>query len=103
LVVGGAGVIAGLGNIAPVTNVRVMAAFEAGEVERAREMQEMLAEADWVAIKGGFVAVKVGLNDSFGYGGKPRSPCAMPELEVQSEMKAGFARMMEVERSLQKS
>jgi 4-hydroxy-2-oxoglutarate aldolase len=103
LVVGGAGVIAGLGNLAPATNVRVMAAYEVGEVERAREMQEVLAEADWVAIKGGFVAVKVGLNDSFGYGGKPRSPCAMPEQKVQSEIKAGFARLMEVERGLQKS
>lgn len=102
LAVGGAGVIAGLGNLAPATNVRLMAAYEAGEFERAREIQGVLADADWVAIKGGFVAVKVGLNDSFGYGGEPRSPCAMPELKLQSEMKAGFARLMEMERGLQK-
>jgi 4-hydroxy-2-oxoglutarate aldolase len=79
-----------------------MAAYEAGEIERAREIQGVLAEADWVAIKGGFVAVKVGLNDSFGYGGEPRSPCAMPELKMQSGMKAGFTRLMEMERGLQK-
>ncbi|KAI4856174.1 dihydrodipicolinate synthetase family protein [Aureobasidium sp. EXF-8846] len=102
LAVGGAGVIAGLGNLAPATNVRLMAAYEAGEIERAREIQGVLAEADWVAIKGGFVAVKVGLNDSFGYGGEPRSPCAMPELKMQSGMKAGFTRLMEMERGLQK-
>ena len=102
LAVGGAGVIAGLGNLAPATNVRLIEAYEAGDFERAREIQAVLAEADWVAIKGGFVAVKVGLNDFFEYGGEPRSPCAMPEVKVQSEMKAGFARLMEFERSLQK-
>lgn len=102
LAVGGAGVIAGLGNLAPTTNVRLMEAYQAGEVKRAREIQAVLAEADWVAIKGGFVAVKVGLNDSFGYGGEPRSPCAMPEPKVQTEMSVGFARLMEMERSLQK-
>lgn len=102
LAVGGAGVIAGLGNLAPATNVRLIEAYEAGDFERAREIQAILAEADWVAIKGGFVAVKVGLNDSFGYGGEPRSPCAIPEMKIQSEMKAGFARLMEFERSLQK-
>ncbi|KAG9602885.1 dihydrodipicolinate synthetase, partial [Aureobasidium melanogenum] len=102
LAVGGAGVIAGLGNLAPVTNVRAMQAYKAGELERAREMQAVLAEADWVAIKGGFVAVKVGLNDACGYGGHPRLPCAMPEANVQSEMTAGFARLLELEHSLQK-
>lgn len=102
LAVGGAGVIAGLANLAPVTNVRAMQAYEAGELERAREMQAVLAEADWVAIRGGFVAVKVGLNDACGYGGHPRSPCAMPEEHVQSEITAGFGRLLELERSLQK-
>ncbi|KAI4731234.1 dihydrodipicolinate synthetase family protein [Aureobasidium sp. EXF-10728] len=102
LAVGGAGVIAGLGNLAPTTNVRAMLAFEAGELEQAREIQAVLAEADWVAIKGGFVAVKVGLIEQYGYGGEPRSPCAMPEADVQADMKAGFSRLFELERKFQK-
>ncbi|KAI5242664.1 dihydrodipicolinate synthetase family protein [Aureobasidium subglaciale] len=103
LSVGGAGVIAGLGNIAPTTNVRTMLAYEAGEMDKAREMQEILAEADWVAIKGGFVAVKVGLNEYNGYGGQPRSPCAMPEKSAQSGIINGFARLIDLEHSLQKA
>ncbi|CAD0115224.1 unnamed protein product [Aureobasidium uvarum] len=79
-----------------------MVAFEAGELERAREVQAVLAEADWVAIKGGFVAVKVGLNEQYGYGGQPRSPCAMPEADVQSDMMAGLSRLFELEREFQK-
>ncbi|THY19491.1 dihydrodipicolinate synthetase family protein [Aureobasidium pullulans] len=99
LSVGGAGVIAGLGNLAPASNVQTMLAYKAGRLERARETQAILAEADWVAIKGGFVAVKIGLNKYCGYGGEPRSPCAMPEADIQSETNVGFARLIELERS----
>lgn len=102
LAVGGAGVIAGLANLAPAANVQAMLSYEAGDLGRAREMQAVLAEADWVAIKGGFVAVKIGLNKYCGYGGEPRSPCAMPEEAAQSITQTGFARLMELERSLQK-
>lgn len=101
LVAGGHGVIAGLGNLAPVANVKTMEYYEAGEVKKARRMQAVLARGDWTAIKGGFVAVKVGLEHYFGYGGLPRLPCAMPAKPTRAQMESDFAEMMELERSLQ--
>ncbi|TKA25058.1 hypothetical protein B0A50_06122 [Salinomyces thailandicus] len=101
LVAGGHGVIAGLGNLAPKANVRAMETYEAGNVKEAKQMQAVLARGDWTAIKGGFVAVKVGLERYFGYGGVPRLPCAMPEKGPRAQVEADFAEMMELERSLQ--
>lgn len=102
LAVGGHGIIAGLGNLAPRTNVQAMLAYETGKLEKARELQVVLADADWVAIKGGFVAVKVGLNRFHGYGGLPRLPCALPEGKTLLEIENGFGKLMEVESSFEK-
>ncbi|KAK5130113.1 hypothetical protein LTR08_002453 [Meristemomyces frigidus] len=101
LVVGGHGIIAGLANVAPVANVKTMQCYSSGEVEKAQQMQAILAQGDWTAIKGGFVAVKVALEKYYGYGGLPRLPCAMPEKTARAQVEAGFAEMIELERSLQ--
>jgi len=101
LVAGGHGVIAGLGNLAPVANAELVQLYEAGEMKKAREMQAVLARGDWVAIKGGFVAVKVALNRYAGYGGAPRLPCAMPEKALRLQMEEDFAELMALEQSLQ--
>lgn len=101
LVAGGHGVIAGLGNLAPAANVKTMQLYQQGDVEKAKKMQAVLARGDWLAIKGGFVAVKVGLEKFHGYGGLPRLPCAFPEKGARVQTEDGFAEMMDLERSLQ--
>lgn len=101
LVAGGHGVIAGLGNLAPVANVSTMRLYQDGKTENAKQIQAVLARADWVAIKGGFVAVKIGLEKFHGYGGLPRLPCAIPEKPARVQVEDGFEEMMGLERSLQ--
>lgn len=100
LVAGGHGVIAGLANLSPKANVQTHQLYVDGEVKQAQEMQAVLAHGDWVAIKGGFVAVKVGLEKYFGYGGLPRLPTALPEKSAQADIESGFAEMMNLEKSL---
>lgn len=100
LVAGGQGVIAGTGNLAPKANVRAMELYQKGDVKQAQKIQTVLAHGDWVSIKGGFVAVKVGLQKYHGYGGLPRLPCALPELEAKVQMEDSLAEMMELEETL---
>ncbi|KAI9734157.1 MAG: hypothetical protein M1818_006637 [Claussenomyces sp. TS43310] len=100
LVVGGHGVIAGLANICPLACVKIMRLFEQGKLDEARELQAIVARGDWMAIKGGFVAVKCALQTYYGYGGLPRKPCAMPVSEELSKMMQGFAELVELENSL---
>ncbi|KAJ9630604.1 hypothetical protein H2203_001127 [Taxawa tesnikishii (nom. ined.)] len=100
LVAGGQGVIGGLGNIAPKSCVRTMQLYEQGKVKEAQKSQAVVARGDWVAIKGGFVAVKVGLERYCGYGGTPRKPCAMPAKAARAQVEEGFAELMELENSL---
>lgn len=99
LVVGGHGIIGGLANVAPKACVKVMKLYEAGKVLEARRLQQIVAKGDWVAIKGGFVAVKVALQQYYGYGGLPRKPCALPGKEL-GEMVIGFEELMDLENSL---
>ena len=94
------GVIAGLANLAPKACVRVMELYQKGDATAAREMQAVLARGDWIAIKGGFVAVKVGLESYYGYGGLPRRPCALPAAAELSAMREAFAELMALEKSL---
>lgn len=99
LVAGGHGVIAGLGNLSPVLNVRTMQLYQEGDTKKAKQMQAVLARADWVAIKGGFVAVKVGLEKFYGYGGVPRLPCVVPDNATRGQIEEAFGDMMELERN----
>ncbi|KHN96841.1 dihydrodipicolinate synthetase family protein [Metarhizium album ARSEF 1941] len=88
LSVGGHGVIAGLANISPVVCNEIVRLWKNGEVEKAVQMQGIVARGDWAAIKGGFVSVKVALQRYYGYGGLPRKPCTILEgkaLEAQVE------------------
>ncbi|KAH7375503.1 dihydrodipicolinate synthetase [Plectosphaerella cucumerina] len=102
LVVGGHGIIGGTGNIAPRACVRLMKLWDEGKLKEARELQAIVAAADWAAIKGGFPSVKAGLNEYFGYGGEPRRPCAVLEGDALREQVRGFAALVDVEKSLEK-
>lgn len=101
LVAGGRGVIAGLANLAPKACVRVMELYQRGKVGQAQELQAVVARGDWVAIKGGFVAVKSALNFFEGVGsGVPRRPCIGPDKEGLKELAEGFREVMDLEWSL---
>ncbi|KAK7757657.1 hypothetical protein SLS62_000034 [Diatrype stigma] len=100
LAVGGHGIIGGLANVAPRACLEVMRLWEAGQHEKARAAQAVVARGDWTAIQGGFVSVKVGLQKYFGYGGEPRKPCALPEGGKLTAQEEGFAELVDLEKSL---
>ncbi|KAH8660027.1 dihydrodipicolinate synthetase family protein [Xylariales sp. PMI_506] len=103
LAVGGHGVIAGLANIAPAACVELASLWESGKQDQARKLQAIVARGDWTAIQGGFVAVKVGLQKYYGYGGAPRKPCSLPEGTQLTAQEEGFAELVQTELSLIKS
>lgn len=101
LVAGGHGVIAGLGNLCPKAHVQAMRLYEKGDVAGAQRIAAILARGDWVAIQGGFIAVKVGLQRFYNHSSPPRLPCVMPENSSKLEIETGFAEMMELESKLE--
>ncbi|EGX91131.1 dihydrodipicolinate synthase [Cordyceps militaris CM01] len=103
LAAGGAGVIGGLGNVAPRTCVRV---FDVAEKEgvlspEATRLQEIVGRGDWVAIQTGVVGVKVALNEYAGYGGFSRKPLPRPDAAKTKKIVEGLKELMELENSLQ--
>lgn len=103
LIAGGAGIIGGLANLIPRSCVRVMDLYRAGQVEEAQRVQAVVARADWLAIKGGFVAVKTALQSYRGYGALPRRPCVPSSAEEAATLKAAFQESMDLERTLEKT
>lgn len=101
LIAGGDGVIAGLANLAPKACVKVMELYRQGEVAQAQALQAIVARGDWIAIKGGFVAVKSALRLYEGSAGCiPRRPCVALDKAGLSALADGFREIMELERSL---
>lgn len=100
LAAGGHGVIAGTGNLAPRACNQLFQLWEQGKLEEARVLQGVVARGDWAAIKGGFVSVKAALQAYHGYGGQPRSPCALLEGQALETQLSGFAELMETEKRL---
>ncbi|EAW15186.1 dihydrodipicolinate synthase family protein [Aspergillus clavatus NRRL 1] len=103
LVAGGAGIIGGTANLIPRACVRLMDLYRCGKLDEAQKLQAVVARADWLAIKGGFVAVKSALQSYRGYGALPRRPCVAPSPEEAAALKEAFQESMEVERSLEVS
>lgn len=99
-VVGGHGIIGGLANIFSKLCMRLLLLAQSGKIAEAQNIQSILANADWVAIKGGFTAVKVGLQHFYGYGGQPRRPCQLPPAADAKAMIAGFQEAWEMESRL---
>ncbi|OAA52556.1 dihydrodipicolinate synthase [Beauveria brongniartii RCEF 3172] len=102
LAAGGAGVIGGLGNVAPRACVHV---FDVAEKEgvlskETVRLQEIVARGDWVAIQTGLVGVKVALNKYAGYGGFSRRPLPRPDVAKTKMIVDALEEMMELENSL---
>ncbi|KAJ5475294.1 4-hydroxy-2-oxoglutarate aldolase [Penicillium diatomitis] len=102
LIAGGHGVIAGTANLIPRSCLYLMDLYEQRQLEEAQRIQAIVARADWVAVEGGFIAVKSGLQTYHGYGGLPRRPCVMPEPTVAATIHERFSEGLELERSLEK-
>ncbi len=101
LVGGGAGIIAGLANVAPRACVEVVELWQAGKVKKARRLQEIVARGDWVAIRRGVVGTKAVLEKVFGYGGFGRKPLPRPSEEEAEVATKEMQELLTLERSLQ--
>jgi dihydrodipicolinate synthase/N-acetylneuraminate lyase len=101
LVGGGHGILAGLANVSPKACVKLVKLFQTGELRKAQAMQEVVARGDWVAIQGGVVGTKAGLQGCFGYGGFGRSPLPQPSKEEEDSWARRFAELVDLEESLE--
>ncbi|KAK7421511.1 hypothetical protein QQZ08_009926 [Neonectria magnoliae] len=97
---GGHGILAGLANIAPKACARTMELYRNGQVAKACELQEVVAQGDWTAIQGGVVGVKAGLQAWMGYGGHARSPLPKPTAEQMRRWMEGFRDLVFLERDM---
>jgi L-threo-3-deoxy-hexylosonate aldolase len=100
LIVGASGVIAGGANITPKTCVQVFNLFSQGQLAETREVQGLLAEADWVHTKLGIGATKATVEAVYGYGGLPRQPLAGVSRETLDAIMAGMAPLLAPEKRL---
>jgi 4-hydroxy-2-oxoglutarate aldolase len=100
-IVGAHGTISGLANIAPRACVRIMDLFAQGKLREARDLQAIVAKADWIAIQTGFIGVKAAISHFDHYGGVPRRPCQEPESNEMNRIAAGFEPLYALERQLQ--
>ena len=100
LVGGGSGVIGGFANIAPKACVKLLQAFEAGNIKDARKLQAVIARGDWAAIQGGIVGTKSALQSHYGYGGYCRKPLPRPNKEESARWREAFDEVVAFERSL---
>ncbi|PKY06959.1 dihydrodipicolinate synthetase family protein [Aspergillus campestris IBT 28561] len=101
LSVGGAGIIGGIANLIPRSCIQVRVLHLDGKVAEAQKAQAVVARADWLAIKGGFVAVKSALQSYRGYGGQPRRPCMAPSPTEAAALSEAFSEAMEMEKSFE--
>ena len=97
---GGHGILAGLANLAPKACIKTMEMYNLDKIPAAQALQETLSDADWVAIQGGVIGVKAGMQGWFGYGGFARSPLPRPSAEQAEKWKEGFHELMDFESSL---
>lgn len=99
-VVGSNGTISGLANLCPRACVRIMELADEGKWQEARQLQAIVAKADWMAIRTGFVGVKAALGHFAGYGGEPRRPCVGPSEKELEKIARGFEDVMGLEQTL---
>lgn len=98
--VGGHGIIGGLANVFPKSCLRIQQLAASGKQSEAQKLQRIVAKGDWVAIKGGFVSVKLALSSFHGYGGLPRRPTALPAKADCDKIIDDFSDIWALEKSL---
>ncbi|KAI1170770.1 mitochondrial putative 4-hydroxy-2-oxoglutarate aldolase [Nemania sp. FL0916] len=100
LIGGGHGILAGLANLAPKACIRTVDLYREGKVAEAQRTQEVVSQGDWVAIQGGVIGVKSGLQSWLGYGGFARSPLPRPTSDQAKRWKEGYRELMTLEKTL---
>ena len=100
MISGGAGIIGGIGNIAPKTCVHVYDLCQQGKWDEAKDAQGVLARGDWAAIKSGVVGVKAAMRAHRGYGGFPRQPLPKADGEKEKALAEEFRELVEFENQL---
>lgn len=102
LVAGSNGVISALANVVPKLHVQVLQLYDAGELNKAQEIQAKLSVADWALSKMGISGVKAASTKWFGYGSpRPRKP--LPKFEVtalQGDIGHALQAVVELENQL---
>jgi len=103
---GAAGVIGGLGNVAPRSCVRLFELCEQNASgERAADevdaVQEVLARGDWVCIQTGVLGVKEALRAFYGYGGWARRPLPRPNEAAREKIVEGLRELADMEKELE--
>lgn len=82
LVAGSGGLIGALVNLVPGIHVKLLSAYDAGNLAEAQNLQAMLSGADWALVKLGVAGLKAAIHRYYGYGeGRSR----LPLLSVTSE------------------
>ncbi|KAJ7772738.1 dihydrodipicolinate synthase [Mycena maculata] len=103
------GCITGTGNIIPKTIVKLydtavsaLATGNAEQLQAARELQDLVAEADWAIVKSGIGGTKYAMDMYVqpGLGGVPRSPLPPASAGIQTMLASGLERAIAYENSL---
>ncbi|KAJ7217707.1 putative dihydrodipicolinate synthase [Mycena pura] len=104
------GCITGTGNIIPKTIVKLydtaVAALAPGgnaeQLDAARELQDLVTEADWAVVKAGIGGTKYAMDTYIqpGLGGVPRTPLPPPGPAIKSILATGLKRALAYENSL---
>lgn len=96
----GSGTIVGTGNVLPKLSAKVWNLWVEGKQDEAIEMQQILAQADWVMARGGIPGTKAALNELWGYGGVGRRPLPAWTKEQQSRIGEELREAFELEQKL---
>ncbi|KAJ7495872.1 putative dihydrodipicolinate synthase [Mycena galericulata] len=103
------GCITGTGNIIPKTIVKLydtaVSALATGnieELEAARKLQDLVAEADWAVVKSGIGGTKYAMDTyvQAGLGGVPRNPLPPADAAIQAMVASDLKRAIAYENSL---
>ncbi|KAJ7451730.1 putative dihydrodipicolinate synthase [Mycena galericulata] len=103
------GCITGTGNIIPKTIVKLydtaVSALATGnieELEAARKLQDLVAEADWAVVKSGIGGTKYAMDTyvQAGLGGVPRTPLPPADAAIQAMVASDLKRAIAYENSL---
>ncbi|KAJ6498947.1 dihydrodipicolinate synthase [Mycena sanguinolenta] len=103
------GCITGTGNIIPKTIVKLydtavsaLATGSGEQLEVARELQDLVAEADWAVVKAGIGGTKYAMDVYVkeGLGGVPRAPLPHASASIKTMLTSGLKRALAYENSL---
>ncbi|KAJ6625815.1 dihydrodipicolinate synthase [Mycena sp. CBHHK59/15] len=103
------GCITGTGNIIPKTIVKLydtavsaLSTGNADDLQAARALQDLVAEADWAIVKAGIGGTKYAMNVYVqeSLGGVPRSPLPPAGAGIQAMLATGLKKAMAYENSL---